>query len=249
MFCFRTIHLVFGLILIGAVKAVPMPPSGTTSKSPKPLANSGENPLDYFNYLVITKREDPRYVGFTDHDIQSEISSMQKGVYRVSGWIQVTIYFDTRTDSPKPTMKNKLSKLWEKLLKWFKGSPAPSPNAIRNLMEGSPAPTRPNAARNLMLKEEAGVSEERESMLRESIQRWSGREVPWDKALEVQVIYDGGLEPGKNCFHYYVSWVYQRVHPEKVDSIYGSIGNVGNVVFMQLYRELPKGWSNIDIDD
>ncbi|KAJ3766905.1 hypothetical protein FB446DRAFT_793679 [Lentinula raphanica] len=198
MFCFRTIHLVFGLILIGAVKAVPMPPSGTTSKSPEP-------PLDdYYNYLITAelKNYNSKYIRSTpdlEKNIRSKIKSDQQVAYQQSGWIQVTIFLETCTD---------------------KRSPAPS-------------------TRNLMSKEEAGVSKARESMLRESIQRWSGREVPWDKALGVQVIYDGGLKPGQDCFHYYVSWVHKKP-PVKVDRKDGSIGDV---VFMQVDRELPKGWS------
>ncbi|KAJ3761607.1 hypothetical protein EV360DRAFT_80095 [Lentinula raphanica] len=225
MFCFRTIHLVFGLILIGAVKAVPMPPSGTTSKSPEP-------PLDYYNYMNIGKKKEfnPKYIRSTpdiDKKIRLEIYRGQQNAYRQSGWIQVTIYFETKPTIKDKlrTMKNELLKLLKRVLKWPKGSPSP------------------DAARNLMLKEEAGVSEERESMLRESIQRWSGREVPWDKALGVQVIYEGGLEPGADYFHYYVSWVHGEP-PAKVDPNHGSIGEL---VFIQLYRELPKGWY-IDID-
>ncbi|KAJ3766906.1 hypothetical protein FB446DRAFT_793680 [Lentinula raphanica] len=193
MFYFRTIHLVlFGLILIGAVNAVPMPPSGTTSNSPSPeplvLVPSREgpgDPLEYQNDLDIVKRKsDSRYNVYTDYMIQRETCTMQQEAYEKSGWIHVIIDFNPRTDSPKPI---KLRTIKNRLLKWSKGFLAPS--------------------ENLMLKEKAGVSEEKESMLRESIQRWSGREVPWDKALGVQITYGERLEPGMDGFDYYVSWV------------------------------------------
>ncbi|KAJ3711348.1 hypothetical protein C8R42DRAFT_714156 [Lentinula raphanica] len=238
MFYLRTIHLVFGLILIGAVKAVPMPPSGTTSESPEPLApSSGEDLLEYRNDLDIAYQNlNPQYADRTDEMIQLDIKKLQADKYRHSGWIQVIISFNTRTDSlepahrsgnyngspppPPPTIRKKLLLKFSKLLKSFKGSPSPSPDTTKK-----------------MLKKEAGVTEEDELMLKESIQHWSGREVPWDKALGVVFMYRGRLEPGVYGFDYSVSWVLGKP-PAKVN-----LDDEHDVVFIQLDRQLPKGWS------
>ncbi|KAJ3838339.1 hypothetical protein F5878DRAFT_619834 [Lentinula raphanica] len=244
MFYFRTIHLVFGLIVIGAVNAVPMPPSGTTSRSPSPeplVPSRGGDPLEYRNDLidVYWKGYYPyatRYADMTDGQLRSVLKKMQADEYQHQGWIQVFISFNDNPFNANPRtdsmIKEKLLK-WLKWLKLSKGSPSPSP----------PSPPSPNAIKEEKLsklsKEQAGVTEEKESMLRKSIQEWSGREVPRDKALGVKFVYAGRLEPGTvyQSFDYYVFWTRgeppARFDPDK--------SRDRECVFVQVNRKLPKG--------
>ncbi|KAJ3742747.1 hypothetical protein EV360DRAFT_76688 [Lentinula raphanica] len=248
MFYFRTIHLVFGLILIGAVKAVPMSPSGTTSISSAPLGPSrGGDPLQYRNDLIDFYRD--THPDWTDEMRRREINRLQRDKYQHSGWIQIRlnqliVWAITKTRHPETSgtryPDSRVRVLAGPGSGWLQDHPTrPEPNTSNHKGSPPPSPPSPDATKKKMLKEEAGVSEEKELMLRESIQRWSGHEVPWDRALGVVFVYDGRLEPGVVYgFDYFVSWVHGKQAPAEVNP-----DENHDVVFIQLDHKFPRGWS------